>query len=173
MEDLARHLLERYGEETISRWFFEVWNEPTISFWSGEPKQATYFQLYESTAKAFHRVSPRFQLGGNALQWFPDFLSFCNATKTPVSFVSGHMYAGGDGQRVIFDADMLSARFARGRAQVQGLPLIISEWGGTYSHDTQLDDPSYAAFIVDAIRQNVHNADICEPAPHANEPAPV
>jgi xylan 1,4-beta-xylosidase len=29
-----------------------VWNEPNIGFWVGRPAQATYFTLYDHTAKA-------------------------------------------------------------------------------------------------------------------------
>eukprot|EP00928_Gymnodinium_smaydae_P072276 TRINITY_DN55668_c0_g1_i1.p1 TRINITY_DN55668_c0_g1~~TRINITY_DN55668_c0_g1_i1.p1 ORF type:complete len:494 (+),score=63.62 TRINITY_DN55668_c0_g1_i1:33-1514(+) len=163
MEELAAHLLDRYGPDAISRWYFEVWNEPTLGFWTGEPKQETYFEFYRATANAFHKVSRKFQMGGpvsNQLLWIPEFVDFCKQTQTPMSFVSSHLYAGG-GKKPIFDADMLSRRFAYARQQVPAeLPFIVSEWGGTYSHDEPLDEPSYASFIIAAIAQNVHNADI-------------
>src|SRR3990172_3096378 len=48
-EDLVyqftRHLVERYGADEVSQWYFEVWNEPNIHFWVGRPKDTTYFQL--------------------------------------------------------------------------------------------------------------------------------
>jgi len=28
----AQHLIERYGIDEISNWYFEVWNEPNIDF---------------------------------------------------------------------------------------------------------------------------------------------
>ena len=30
----ARHLVERYGIEEVSHWYFEVWNEPNLDFWA-------------------------------------------------------------------------------------------------------------------------------------------
>ena len=48
----ARHLIARYGIDEVSRWYFEVWNEPNLDFWAGDPKQATYYQLYDATARA-------------------------------------------------------------------------------------------------------------------------
>ncbi len=45
-------LVERYGIEEVATWKFEVWNEPNIDFWVGNPKQATYFELYDHTARA-------------------------------------------------------------------------------------------------------------------------
>src|SRR5580704_19317745 len=35
----ARHLIERYGIDEVSQWYFEVWNEPNIDFWAGDPKE--------------------------------------------------------------------------------------------------------------------------------------
>eukprot|EP00927_Polykrikos_kofoidii_P015794 TRINITY_DN1706_c0_g1_i1.p1 TRINITY_DN1706_c0_g1~~TRINITY_DN1706_c0_g1_i1.p1 ORF type:complete len:504 (+),score=39.34 TRINITY_DN1706_c0_g1_i1:67-1578(+) len=163
MEDLASHLFLRYGSEQVSKWFFEVWNEPTINFWSGEPKMETYFKFYEITVRAFHRVSKHFRLGGpvsNELRWIPEFVAYCEKTNTPISFVSSHTYAGG-GLGPIFDADQQAKRVAEARDQVPAhLPFIVSEWGGTYSHDEPLDAPSYAPFIISAVAQNVNKADM-------------
>ena len=39
------HLVERYGIEEVSQWYFEVWNEPNIDFWTGEPKQSDVFHF--------------------------------------------------------------------------------------------------------------------------------
>ena len=60
----ARHLIERYGMEEVSRWYFEVWNEPNIDFWDGIPRDKSYFALYEHTPKALKAVSPRLRVGG-------------------------------------------------------------------------------------------------------------
>lgn len=39
MEAFARHLVDRYGIDEVSKWYFEVWNEPNIDFWGGVPRQ--------------------------------------------------------------------------------------------------------------------------------------
>ncbi len=39
------HLVERYGREQVSNWYFEVWNEPDILYWHGTPEE--YFKLYD------------------------------------------------------------------------------------------------------------------------------
>ncbi len=46
----AQHLVDRYGIDEVSQWYFEVWNEPNLDFWAGEPKRETYDQLYDVTA---------------------------------------------------------------------------------------------------------------------------
>ena len=92
----ARHLVERYGIEEVALWYFEVWNEPNIDFWTGEPKQATYFELYDHTARALKAVSPRLRVGGPATSsahWVDDFIAHTAAEKVPVDFISSHAYA--------------------------------------------------------------------------------
>src|SRR5205814_10713753 len=66
MTAFARHLSERYGIDEVSRWYFEVWNEPNLDFWAGEPKQATYWRLYDHTARALKAVDARLRVGGPA-----------------------------------------------------------------------------------------------------------
>ena len=36
----AKHLIDRYGIDEISQWYFEVWNEPNIDFWTGTARAA-------------------------------------------------------------------------------------------------------------------------------------
>ena len=38
----TRHVVERYGIDEISQWYFEDWNEPNIDFWTGKPAKDTY-----------------------------------------------------------------------------------------------------------------------------------
>jgi len=52
----AGHLIARYGLDEVSQWKFEVWNEPNLDFWQGLPKQSSYFELYDHTARALKAV---------------------------------------------------------------------------------------------------------------------
>src|SRR5581483_8083351 len=38
MKQFAQHLVDRYGIDEVSQWYFEVWNEPNIDFWGGIPR---------------------------------------------------------------------------------------------------------------------------------------
>ena len=60
----VKHLIDRYGIDEVSQWYFEVWNEPNIDFWTGDPKQATYFELYDHTARAIKSVNGKLRVGG-------------------------------------------------------------------------------------------------------------
>ena len=56
IQHFAQHLVDRYGIEEVSQWYFEVWNEPNIDFWNGIPRQESYFDLYDHTARALKGV---------------------------------------------------------------------------------------------------------------------
>lgn len=94
IEGLAKHLKERYGEDEVATWYFEVWNEPNLSgFFSGT--QEDYFKLYETSAKAIKRASERFRVGGPATAgcaWIPEFIDFCRSRQIPVDFITTHHY---------------------------------------------------------------------------------
>src|SRR6202163_1797186 len=62
----AQHLVDRYGIDEVSHWYFEVWNEPNLAFWAGEPKEQTYWTLYDHTARTLKAVDPRLRVGGPA-----------------------------------------------------------------------------------------------------------
>ena len=94
----AEHLLERYGREEVSQWFFEVWNEPNLRFFF-DGTQEDYFHLYEITARALKAADPCLQVGGPATSvnsWIPEFRSFCETNSVPCDFVTTHHYPSDD-----------------------------------------------------------------------------
>jgi xylan 1,4-beta-xylosidase len=101
---LGKHLVQRYGIDEVATWKFEVWNEPNLDFWVGNPKQSTYFELYDHTARALKAVSPRLQVGGPSTAqaaWVGDFLAHVKAENVPIDFVSTHVYANDTAQNVL------------------------------------------------------------------------
>lgn len=94
----AQHLLERYGKEEVSQWFFEVWNEPNLRFFF-DGTQEDYFHLYEMTARTLKEVDPCLQVGGPATSvnsWIPEFRAFCDANQVPYDFITTHHYPSDD-----------------------------------------------------------------------------
>src|SRR5579862_3047522 len=103
----AQHLIERYGIDEVSQWYFEVWNEPNLDFWAGEPRQSTYWTLYDHTARALKAVNRRLRVGGPATAqaaWVSAFIRHCKQNRVPVDFVSTHVY-GDDLARDVFATD--------------------------------------------------------------------
>ncbi len=80
----------------MASWYFEVWNEPNIDFWAGVPRLESYEELYDHTARALKRASPRVRVGGpatSAAAWIPEFLAHTKSEGVPVDFVSTHGYS--------------------------------------------------------------------------------
>lgn len=142
MRAFAQHLVDRYGIEEVSQWYFEVWNEPNIDFWAGDPKQATYFEQYDHTARALKAVSPRIRVGGPATaaaHWIPEFLSHAKEQQVPVDFVSTHGYADDSVEDMFGTHEDIAMRdrVCRAIKKVHGeikespfpaLPLMWTEW---------------------------------------------
>ena len=90
----TRHLVERYGRDEVEQWYFEVWNEPNIDFWNGEPKQSTYFAIYDQSAKAVKSVDQKLRIGGPATAqaaWVDAFIQHCKHAGVPFDFISTHV----------------------------------------------------------------------------------
>ena len=89
----AQHCLERYGEDEVTSWLWELWNEPDIFYWRGTPEQ--FYDLYAVTAEAVRRVLPSAKVGGPAVtgggvEFLRGFLAHTSAHHTPLDFVSFH-----------------------------------------------------------------------------------
>ncbi|MGA8937763.1 MAG: glycosyl hydrolase family 39 [Acidobacteriaceae bacterium] len=167
MTAFAQHLVDRYGIDEVSQWYFEVWNEPNIDFWGGVPRQASYFELYDHTARDLKRVSPRLRVGGPATaaaSWIPAFLAHTAANHVPVDFVSSHGYADdtvanlfpGSLENIPQD-DRVCRAVEKVRNQVDAsptphLPLLWTEWnviGADNARDTTYVGPA----LADTIRE--------------------
>jgi xylan 1,4-beta-xylosidase len=153
MKHFAQHLVDRYGIDEVSQWYFEVWNEPNIDFWNGIPRDRSYFDLYAHTARDLKAVSPRLRVGGPATAaaaWVSDFLKFTSENHVPVDFVSTHGYAD-DTTLDLFGKDLnipMDERVCRAVEKVHSeirqsstpdIPLFWTEWnvqGMKESRDT-------------------------------------
>ena len=163
----AQHLVARYGVEEVSTWRFEVWNEPNIDFWVGEPKQSTYFALYDHTARALKSVSPRLMVGGPSTaqaDWVTPFLAHAKAEKIPVDFVSTHVYAN-DTAKDVFKTDEQIPRDQMVFRSVKkvheeilksaypAIPLIFSEYNASYANEPNVTDSTFMGpWLANTIR---------------------
>jgi len=154
MSALARHLIDRYGIEEVATWRFEVWNEPNLGFWGGKPKQDTYFELYDHTARALKSVSARLQVGGPSTAqaaWVTPFLVHAKDAGIPVDFVSTHVYAN-DKPRDIFGTDekiprdQLVWRAVEKvheeivKSSFSKVPLVVSEYNASAFNEPNVED---------------------------------
>jgi xylan 1,4-beta-xylosidase len=168
--NFAKHLVDRYGANEVSQWYFEVWNEPNIDFWTGEPKQATYFELYDHAARAIKRASPRLRVGGPATAqaaWIPDMIQHSIQAPAPLDFVSTHVY-GNDLSKDVFGTDenidrseMVGRAVQKVYKQVKSsarpdLPIHWTEYNASYKNEIDVTD---AAFMGPWLANNIRLCD--------------
>jgi len=102
--EICRHIVMHYNDGWANGFhygirYWEIWNEPNISiYWKGTPEQ--YFRLYDIVARTLKAADPEIRVGGPALIWgglrppafLEEFLKFCRTNKSPLDFVSWHIY---------------------------------------------------------------------------------
>jgi xylan 1,4-beta-xylosidase len=164
----AQHLIDRYGIDEVSSWYFEVWNEPNIDFWTGKPAQATYFELYDHTARALKSVNEKIRVGGPSTAqaaWVDAIIAHTTENHVPLDFVSTHVY-GNDStsdvfpdKRPIAPHQMVCAAVAKVHDQIKAssrptIPLIWSEFNATYANEPLITDTIYMGpWMADTIRK--------------------
>jgi Glycosyl hydrolases family 39. len=100
----TEHLVQRYGKDAVSTWYFEVWNEPDIVYWHGTPEE--YFKLYDYAVDGVRKALPNAIVGGpastgpaspKAAAFLNNFLKHClndksaaNGKVIPLDFISFH-----------------------------------------------------------------------------------
>ena len=160
--------MDRYGIEEVSHWYFEVWNEPNLDFWAGEPKQETYFQLYDAAARALKKINPRLRVGGPATAqaaWVDGFIAHTVENQVPLDFVSTHVYAN-DSAKDVFGTNEAIPRtqmVCRAAQKVHdevkasprpNLPIIWSEYNASYKNEPAVTDGVFMGpWLADTIRQ--------------------
>lgn len=164
----AQHLVDRYGIDEVAQWKFEVWNEPNLDFWGGKPKQPTYWELYDHTARAIKSVSPHLQIGGPATAqaaWVDAFLAHVKEANVPVDFVSTHVYANDTADNVLGTNEQLPRDQMVFRAVQKvhkqilnspypNLPLYFSEYNASYANEPNVTDTDYMGpWLANTIRQ--------------------
>ena len=165
--NLATHLVDRYGIAEVSEWYFEVWNEPNIDFWTGEPKQATYFELYDHAARAIKRASPRLRVGGPATAqaaWIDAMIAHCVQGNVPLDFVSTHVY-GNDSAEDVFHSneniprsDMVARAVRKVYDEVKNshrpeIPIYWSEYNASYKNEIDVTDAAFVGpWLANTIR---------------------
>jgi xylan 1,4-beta-xylosidase len=166
MTHFAQHLVDRYGIDEVSTWYFEVWNEPNIDFWGGVPRLESYLELYDHTARDLKHVSPRLRVGGPATaaaSWIPEFLAHTAANHIPVDFVSTHAYADDTVENLFHTDENIPQddRVCRAVLKVRGqidasptphLPLLWTEWN-VIGADTARDTTYVGPALADTIRE--------------------
>ena len=146
----VRHCVEKYGQQEVESWYWEVWNEPDIFYWHGTPEE--YEKLYDYTASAVKRALPSARIGGpattgpaspQAAAFLRHFLEHCDHgtnfgngnAGAPLDFITYHAKGRPsvvDGRVRMGIAKQLQDvregfRIVRSFAKFRDLPIILSE----------------------------------------------
>jgi xylan 1,4-beta-xylosidase len=150
---VAAHMVERYGKETVSTWYWEVWNEPDLKYyWKGTEDE--YNKLYDYAVAGVRQAIPDARVGGPAStgpgpgsqghssEYLRAFLAHCTNNKSlatggpiPLDFISFHVKGRPnvvDGHvQMGLDHELNNAAdgfaIVRQFPQFQKLPIILSE----------------------------------------------
>jgi len=145
--ELTRHLVARYGEAEVRRWWFETWNEPNgPAYWKSTPQD--FYKLHDYAVAGVRRALPTARVGGPHtaghggayMEGFldhitkeknyatgevgtpTDFLAF-HAKGAP-NFVDGHVRMGIKAQLDTIDTGF---RMIAARPTLKGKPIVIGE----------------------------------------------
>lgn len=171
IRNLTQHFTERYGEEEVKTWYFEVWNEPNLSpgFWSST--QAEYFKLYSSSVKAVKSVNPAYRVGGPGTAgaaWETEMIDFCSKNNLPIDFISTHSYGvkqgfldehGNSGtvlarEEFAVSGDVLQSRKEIAQSSKPNLELHYTEWSASYTPSDPIHDSYHeAAYVLQKLKQ--------------------
>jgi xylan 1,4-beta-xylosidase len=166
--NFAAHLIARYGIDEVAQWYFEVWNEPNLDFWSGVPAQATYWTLYDHTARALKQVNSRLRVGGPATAqaaWVSAFIRHTSEQQVPLDFVSTHVYANDTAKDVFGTRQDIprAEKVCRAAQKVHdevaasarpNIPIFWSEYNASYSNDPKITDSLFMGpWLADTLRR--------------------
>ena len=176
IKDLVRHWTERYGEEEVRQWYFEIWNEADYPafFAPRDPdrRREEYFELYAHTAADVKSVNRAYRVGGPAgstTDWVQPLISFGLSNAVPVDFISFHAYGLGGGpggldeygEQLHYLSKSLHApaqtamkeRLAIDAAARPGLPIHVTEWSASYSPRDPVHDSYFSApYILEQLK---------------------
>lgn len=172
----ARHLVERYGEDKVRDWPWEVWNEPDGLYWTGTIPE--FCAMYDVTAKAIKAAIPGARVGGphtcgafanqKAQTFLRGFLRHVVDAGSPIDFVAFHA----KGNPVVQDGHVrmglrkqlrdIEANIAilQEFPELGGLPVVIGESdpegcaacsARVHPQNGYRNGPLYGAYVVESM----------------------
>ncbi len=173
VSDFVRHIVKRYGVETVSGWIFEI-SCDTIHAPEGNCYSDSHYQHIDAFSYLYRElkaVSPRIQVGGPGaiVNWnrsfTMDFLASCRKLSCEPDFVSMFLFPYdtlSEGEQVVhrraIDRDFEREQVAQMEKMLaeSGIEsrLYISEWNNSLSNRDYLNDSCFrAAYMVEQIEQ--------------------
>ncbi|MBQ9745512.1 MAG: cellulase family glycosylhydrolase, partial [Clostridia bacterium] len=174
VEAFTAHVTERYGEDEVKKWYFEIWNEPNHhGFFTEYKNKEAYFALYDAAARAVKRVNPEYRVGGPAsagMVWVEEMMEHCRENGVPIDFITSHSYGvrgdfdpEGNAITVTRDIDKVAdeVRVYGEKCAKNGLPLIVTEWSPSYSPTDPVHDHYFcASYLLNTVKKSAGFAEM-------------
>jgi xylan 1,4-beta-xylosidase len=171
IRNLTQHFTERYGEEEVKSWYFEVWNEPNLNPWFWTGTQEEYFKLYAYSARAVKSVNPEYRVGGPGTAgaaWEVEMIDYCQKNNVPIDYISTHSYGVKQGyldeygnagtvldqNPMSVSGDVLQSRKEIAGSSMPKLELHYTEWSASYTPADPIHDSYHeAAYVLQKLKQ--------------------
>ena len=188
IENFTRHLIERYGTNTVRTWLFCAWNEPaTPKSMFGFGDDALFFRFYEATYKAVKRVDSQLIFGTPSIlymenlgtdKWIVDFLTYVKKNNCEPEFLNVHYYSDIIPVTAKQNATIGSVSFCFPKRTddfalwigsikkifaslgFDSLPIYMTEWNFTLSHRNLVNDTCFkSCYILKNLLRNYDRLD--------------
>lgn len=176
---LVKHFLERYGEQEVATWYFEIWNNPDFKgiFW--HETQEKYHYFFEETFYSIKNINYKIKVGGPSAfscfdwKWTENFLNFIKENNIEIDFFSYHSYGmKGNIKNIDYINRMKSGnlefneynflrktvKFVNSKIEEvypRKIEIIVSEWNSSPSFQDLVHDTCYmSSFIINGVVNN-------------------
>ena len=175
---VIRHLVQRYGEDTVRQWHFCVWTQPdSPGDLYGFSNDETFYEFYRQTYNSVKGNDPQLSFGApptyyivrdNFTNWYIPFLQWCRKNCCMPDFLNFYYYDTAileqnrsDGNTFGFVYSMSLRETPEGfqnfvnqvnaeRSQMglQSLPIFLTEWNNTPSQQDLLNDTCFKSCYI-------------------------
>ncbi len=149
--EYTKHLVERYGEDTVAKWHCQCHNEPDSGFWMINTndynlKCDEYCKLYDTFVRGVRRASKGISVGGPALSGYHEpflerFLTHIKENNVEMNYIALHNYGTHfhllkAGSRPIatenhFKYTLNPYMEVLRKYDLENIEVIMDEWGAT------------------------------------------
>ncbi|MBN1758963.1 MAG: T9SS type A sorting domain-containing protein [Chitinispirillaceae bacterium] len=99
IQEMVLHCIDRWGEEEVLSWYWEVWNEYDYSgFWNGTEQD--YYMLYQKAAEGAKSANSKIIIGGPVTTGphnLQKFVDYCKTNNVPYDLLANHYYGEAPG----------------------------------------------------------------------------
>ena len=176
MNDLASHLINRYGLAEIETWYFELWKDERMNM---QDENGWYFDCFEIGYKALKRISSKIRAGGAGFAMgydrfqYRELISNWKKREIRPDFISVYAYSYELVQQnnLYFGKRSLDYNFVKNQVDIFKKileeedfvqpELHITEWNFTISNRNCINDScAHGAYVMKSCIESIGNVDM-------------